>query len=266
MALQTLDLWSLVQDRPQIDPTDLADAIVSQATEKTLDYRTRLLIRDGVEALRHYWGARRTDTWFASCPLRQKIDAICQEEFDKIGFPSLRRRLMDKTKPERIRQFLESVGAELRNSVRVYIAGSIALIMTGYISRRTEDIDVVGEIPDEIRNKHALMNQLEKTFGLHFGHVQTHYFPMGWQARAHSFDTFGDLQVFLLDVYDVFLSKLFSARLKDRDDLLVLAPQLDKAVLEEKLKTTASSFLAALRLKQLATDNWQILYGEPLPQ
>jgi len=31
MAMQTLDLWSLVRSRPQIDPQDLADAVVSQA-------------------------------------------------------------------------------------------------------------------------------------------------------------------------------------------------------------------------------------------
>ena len=54
MALQTLDLWSLVRGRPQIDPRDLADAVVNQAAEESLDYRTRLLIRDSVEALRAY--------------------------------------------------------------------------------------------------------------------------------------------------------------------------------------------------------------------
>jgi hypothetical protein len=173
---------------------------------------------------------------------------------------------MDKTRPERVRQFFEFVGRQLEHPVRVYVAGSIALIVPGYLSRRTEDVDVVGEIPEEIRANHALVNNLEKTFGLHFGHVQSHYFLIGWQERAHSLDTFGGLQVFLVDVYDVFLSKLFSARLKDQEDLLVLAPQLDKGVLTEKLKTTAGSFLAAPRLLQLAQDNWQILFGEALPQ
>jgi hypothetical protein len=265
MALQTLDLWNLVQDRPQIDPNDLADAVVTQVAEEALDYRTRLLIRDSIEALRHFWGSKKLDAWLAQCPFKERMRFICQEEFEKIGFPSLQRRIMDKTKPERVRQFFELVGQQLQHPVRVYVAGSIALILPGFLSRRTEDVGVVGEVPDEIRKNHALTDQLEKTFGLHFGHVQTHYFPMGWQDRAHSLDYFGGLQVFLLDVYDVFLSKLFSARLKDQEDLLVLAPQLEKAVLIEKLKTNASSFLAAPRLLQLAEGNWRILYGEVLP-
>ena len=42
--------------------------------------------------------------------------------------------------------------------------------------------------------------------------------------------------MFLLDVYDVFLSKLFSVREKDRDDLRVLIPQLSKDVLVRKFK------------------------------
>ena len=78
--------------------------------------------------------------------------------------------------------------------------------------------------------------------------MQSHYFPSGWQNRAHSLEPFGRLQVLLVDVYDVFLSKLFSARIKDLEDLLVLAPQLDKDDLVEKLKDHA-----AARFWRLAT-------------
>jgi hypothetical protein len=68
-----------------------------------------------------------------------------------------------------------------------------------------------------------------------------------------------------VDVYDVFLSKLFSARTKDRDDLRALVPQLDKDPLIRKLKETTGSMLAAESLRQRAEQNWYILYGEPLP-
>jgi Nucleotidyltransferase of unknown function (DUF6036) len=266
MALPTLDLWTLVQERPKIDPNDLADAVVSQISDEPLDYRTRMLIHDSVDALNQYWGLSRTEKWLAHCPFQHEIGVIRQEAFDKVGFPSLRRRLMEKTKPERVRQFLEAIGQQLKHRVRVYVGGSIALILPGYISRRTEDIYVVGEVPEEIRQNHPLADRLEKIFGLRFGHVQSHYFPMNWQNRAHYLDTFEELQVYLLDVYDVFLSKLFSSREKDQEDLLVLAPQLDKSVLAEKLKADTRSFLAAPRLLEIATDNWKILYGELLPQ
>ena len=265
MALQTLELWSLVRDRPQIDPHDLADAVVAQAAEEPLDYRTRLLIRDSVDALKSYWGTQRVERWLAECLVQQKIDAICQEAFDEIGFPSIRKRLMDKTEPETIRQFFQQLGYELRQTVNIAVGGGCALILPGYVSRFTEDIDVVGEVPEEIRTKYQLLEELEKLHGLHMGHVQPHYFPQGWRDRVHSFGVYNHLQVSLVDVYDVFLSKLFSVRMKDMGDLKVLNPRLDKDILVAKLRATCK-VLAAERLKEIAVKNWSILFGEELPQ
>jgi len=172
---------------------------------------------------------------------------------------------MDKTKPELVRQFLEHVGRRIGRETRVDIGGSIALIMNGYLSRHTDDIDVIDEVPIEIRENHSLLQELKDDYGLQLGHVQSHYFPAGWPDRVQSLGEFGRLKIFLVDVYDVFLSKLFSARVKDMGDLRLLIPQLDKATLLNKLKTTCASFLAAPRLAQLANDNWHILFGEPLP-
>jgi hypothetical protein len=265
MATQALDLWSLALDYPQVDPSDLAEAVCQQAAEKRLDYRTRLLIRDSVDALRSYWGDARTERWLADTPTADAIRAICNQQYEEVGFPSLRRRLMDKTRSERVRQFFGEAGRSLRHTVRIYVGGSIALIMPGYIHRRTEDVAIVGEVPKELRENYPLMDALKDRYGLYFGHAQPHYFPKGWQDRAHSLDTFDELQVFLLDVYDVFLSKLFSVRDKDRDDLAVLIPQIDKAVVVRKFKELAGDFLAAPRLKEIATDNWKILFGEDLP-
>jgi hypothetical protein len=265
MSAPTLDLWSLVLDYPQVDPSDLADAIGHQAGEEGLDYRTRLLIRDSVDALTTYWGQPRVERWLAQVPARDQIRAICGQTFEEIGFPSLRKRLMDKTRPEQIRQFLEEAGNSLHDTVRIHVGGSVALIMPGYVNRRTEDIDIVGEVPKDLRENYRLMDSLKERYGLYFGHVQPHYFPKGWRDRAHSLDVFGRLQVFLLDVYDVFLSKLFSVRDKDRDDLRVLIPQIQKDVLVRKFKETAGDFLASQREKEIATTNWKILFGEDLP-
>jgi hypothetical protein len=88
---------------------------------------------------------------------------------------------------------------------------------------------------------------------------------MSWEQRVHSEPPYGPIQVYLLDVYDIFLSKLFSARTKDRDDLRLLAPQIDKETLTRKLKETTGSMLAAPGLRERAEKNWYILYGESLP-
>jgi hypothetical protein len=266
MATATLDLWSLVRSRPQIDPHDLAVAVAQEAAEDPQDYRMRLLVRDSVEALKTYWGEPRVEHWLADCPERHKIMAICQEHFDEVGFPSIKKRLMDKTDPESIRQYFETLGFGLRQTVKIAVGGGCALILHGYVSRFTEDIDVVGEVPEEIRTKYQLLDELEKLHGLHMGHVQTHYFPQGWKERVHSFGVYNHLQVSLVDVYDVFLSKLFSARFKDMADLKVLLPQLDKPTLTRRFLDTCKGFLTAPRMKEIAAKNWQILFGEELPQ
>jgi hypothetical protein len=102
-------------------------------------------------------------------------------------------------------------------------------------------------------------------YRLQLAHFQSHYLPAGWEQRVHSLEPFGRLRVFLVDVYDVFLSKLFSAREKDRDDLRALAPQLEKETVIRRLKDTTAAWQGEAYLLQRAQENWKILYGEPLP-
>jgi len=265
MVVEAPDLWALVRRQSQVDPVDLSKAIVRQIREKDLDYRSRLLLRDGIDALRGYWGSTKFDDWFASCPYRQELDAICREPFDKVGFPTLRRRIVEKKTPEQIRSYFQYLSNHVREETKLYIAGSCALILPGLIARGTDDIDIVDEVPREIREQHALLEKMGDEFGLVLGHVQRHYFPAGWEARAKSYERFGRLAVYLVDVYDVFLSKLFSARLKDLGDLRLLAPQIDKNTLTGRIKSTCAQFVAAPRLKELATNNWAILFNEELP-
>jgi hypothetical protein len=238
---------------------------VQLAEQSELDYRSRLLIRDSVVALRNHWGEERVTSWLASCPGRQRIEAICREEFERPGFPSLRERLVTKTDPETIRQFLRELGAHVGRPLRVDVGGSASLILSGYLSRRTDDVDVVDDVPPELCAQHQLLADLRRRYGLGLAHFQSHYLPSRWMDHLHSQAPFGQLQVYLVDVYDVFLSKLFSAREKDRDDLRVVAPQLDKETLIRKLKDTAASLRADDRLRQQAEQNWYILYGAPLP-
>jgi hypothetical protein len=265
MVAQAKDLWALVKYRPQIDPDDFAAAIQYQFRDESLDYRTRLLIRDGVEALRQYWGDDRFRIWLSRSPERHRIELICQEQFERPGFPSLARRLMKKTDPEEIRRYLRDLGVRIQRPLRIDVGGSVALIMPGYLSRGTDDIDVVDEVPAEIRAEHALLHELEGRYGLSLAHFQRHYLPMGWEQRLHFLDSFGQIQVYLVDAVDVFLSKLFSIRSKDLDDLRATAPQLGKDALTLHLKQSCSSMLAAPDLRARAERNWYILYGEPLP-
>jgi hypothetical protein len=267
LALEAQELWTLVRQQPEIDPGDLAVAVQNQAAIHRLDHRTRLLIRDSVDALRSYWGPQRFELWLTACPVRHLIEAIAAEEFDKVGFPSLQRRLMDKTNPEDIRGYLRAIGSHLLQKAKIYIGGSAALMLGDYLVRHTEVIDVVDEVPEEINKAHGLLEQLQQTFGLHIAHFQSHYLPPGWESRAHSLEAFGRLQVSIVDVYDVILGKLFSARDKDLSDLRVLVTKVDKETLIQRLKETTTRWQQESHLSEHAKRNWYILFGEEsLPQ
>ncbi len=259
------DLWSLVWCKPQIDPNDLFEAICVEAPKYELDYRTRLLIRDSIDALRAYWGSEKLDAMMKQRGIDEDIEDIVGEEFDKVGFPSLKERLMTKTDPKDVEAFFEEIGAHVRRITKLAVGGSIALIMPGHLSRSTEHIDVVDEVPEEIRTQHKLLSDLQQRFGLNLAHFQRHYLPMGWENRLHYLNAYGSLSVYLLDVYDVALSKLFSRRDKDYDDLRILRPQIEKETFAQRMRDTTASMLASESLRKVAEHNWYRLYGDTLP-
>jgi hypothetical protein len=266
MVARAKDLWSLALNHQWVDAQELRAAVEDQVMRRDLDYRSRVLIRDSVRALRHHWGDGRVEGWLKDSPLGEEIEAICRGPWDDDrGFSSLMRRVMDVTTPEAIQQFFNDLGNQMRRPLRLNVGGSAALILPGYLARRTEDVDVVDELPPEIRSRQQLLDHLKEVHGLELAHFQSHYLPMGWEHRVHSLAPFSQLQVYLVDVYDVFLSKLFSVRTKDRQDLKALAPQLEKETLTRKLKETTQSLLVVPDLREKANNNWIMLYGEPLP-
>jgi Nucleotidyltransferase of unknown function (DUF6036) len=260
------ELWSLIWGRPEVDPTDLATAVSRAAPEPDLDYRTRVLIHDSADALEDYWGHERWTKWLAGCGTRSSIESIRGERFDKVGFPLLRERLVDKTDPETVIELLRELGVSLSKPVRLAVGGSAALILRGLISRFTTDIDVVDEVPSELRSQHGLLKKLRSNYHLQVTHFGSHYLPSSWDQRLQFFQQFGHMRVELVDPYDIFLGKLFSKRDKDFNDLRALKPQLDKAKLAERLKETTAALQRDPELLSLAKKNWYILFGEDFPQ
>src|SRR5947208_689578 len=81
-------------------------------------------------------------------------------------------------------------------------------LVKGLTYRPTDDIDFVNEVPPEIRSQRTAISQVRAEFGLTLGHVQSHYLPANWINRRQFFGDFGGIRVYLVDVYDVFVSKL----------------------------------------------------------
>jgi len=82
MPVGAKDLWSLALDHLQVDPDDLVEAIEAQVSRGDLDYRSRLLIHDSLDALQLHWGQERLQRWLRQCPHRKQIKAIWTAHYE----------------------------------------------------------------------------------------------------------------------------------------------------------------------------------------
>jgi hypothetical protein len=264
MGIASKDLWTLALGPDDIDSRELAAAVEAQVASGDLDFRTRLLIRDALLALKRA-SPDRVEDWMRTSPSRAQMERILAEPLGVTGFPSLTRRVMQTTRPEDVLRFLRELGELVRQRQRIVIGGSVSLILAAKLSRRTEDIDVVDEVPAELRNQHQPLQQLSERYALNLAHFQSHFLPQGWETRIRSLGVFGQLEAYLVDPIDVILSKMFSAREKDRDDLRAVVDQFDKAKLIDRLNDTCRPLLDEPDLRDNAHRNWYVLFGEALP-
>ena len=265
VTAESPDLWSLIRRGPTIDPTDLLVAVEAECRQPVHDFRTQLLIRDSLRAVAGYWGepVLRARLSPLAGSMRERFESAHLGE-DR-GFPTLMRRIMDRTKPDEIVEFLREVGRIARRPCRIDVGGSAALLLRGLIARHTDDVDAVDEVPAAIRNQHDLVDGLAERYGLRLAHFQSHYLPDDWQQRVEPFGAFDELAVFLVHPVDIAVGKLFSHRTKDLDDVRMLKRVLGWPAVVERLTFSTRSLRAEARSLKAAEHNWYVLTGDPLP-
>jgi hypothetical protein len=264
MTAPAASLWDLAYS-PAIDAAALADAVAKQGASVLQDVRTRLLLRDSLRALQGHWGEDRFRAWMSRQATHAALADLMRADPEQSGFPSLSRRIVDAIRPETVLQFLRELSLHVDRPTRLAVGGSTALILRGLLVRHTEDIDVVDEVPTNLREQHDLLDALSARYGLRLTHFQSHYLPAGWEQRLRPFDVMGPLRVELVDEYDLFVGKLFSAREKDRDDLRSMLPLLDRTKIVERMQSSAGAMMNEPSLRDSAARNWFILCGTPLP-
>jgi len=219
-----------------------------------------------MNALRNSWGEDRFSQWIANSPHNKVLAEIAAADLGAAGFPSLMSRIMEPTRIEAIESYLSELGRNLKAPAAITIGGSAALILDGLLIRRTDDINIVDEIPIQIRSQQKLLDQLAEQFALRLAVVEPQHLPAEWESRQNFLDTFDQLEVNLLDPLDIVLSKLISDRRKDLDDLRTLIRRFDQSAITKRLLDTAAAFRQEEKLRLHAEKNWYILYGEPLPE
>ena len=171
---------------------------------------------------------------------------------------------MDSIDSTQLGQVFELLGRGIHGRVEIHIAGSVPTLIKGLTARPTDDIDLVDEVPAEIRRQGDVLRRIETEFGLKLGHVQSHYLPAHWRDRRRWLGDFGGLRVYLLDEYDIFVSKLSSKKEKHQLDLRVLALKLDKDIARHRLLTDGRAFLDDPKLRPQIEENWRFIFQEPL--
>ncbi|MEM6560171.1 MAG: DUF6036 family nucleotidyltransferase [Planctomycetota bacterium] len=250
------DMWELALNRYRdIDRREVQQAIwrtLARPEEDENEYRTALLLHDTAEVMRR-------KGW----PLREDFpNPRSEEDPDEVGFPSLRSRIVDVVTPKILKQMLSDLGRGIRRPAAINVGGSSALILRDLLVRETEDVDVVDELPELIRNDHALLNELAQRSGVRLTHFGQHYLPEGWERRLATFGVFTRLTVRLVDTYDVLAGKLFSKRPKDYRDLAVVLPQISLDVLRERVANSTDKLRRTPHGLEYADRNWHVLTGE----
>lgn len=255
------DIWSLVRGQPWIDPGRLLSAVDEACCRPTLNPRTRLLVRDSLDALVRRRGVAAVFDGL-SPDARPVAERIRRTETGPVKFPHLEVRMADRTDPDVILELFRDLGRRLRQPARLVVGGSSALILVGLLERATDDIDVVDQLPDAVRTQYELLDTLAQRYGIHLAHFQSHYLPAGYAGRVRSLGRFGQLDVFLVDPLDIFVGKLFSRRDKDLDDLRVMKAGFEKAAVADRLRVAGQTLLAEPRDRANAQANWYVLFGE----
>jgi hypothetical protein len=264
-----LALWNLLAG-PTIDPAALARAIETVMVEPNLDWRTLQLVKEGWEALEESIEPRLLNDYLvehSSIQIAEAIRARLDDAWNShcdVKFPSLKERLMPQLSPMTIRQFLRELGSAIVHPVTITMRGAASLVLRGLLSRATEDVDVVDEVPAEIRNEREILQDLSARYGLSMTHFQSHYLPRDWESRTIDVGTFGKIQVRLVDTLDIIAGKVYSARPKDLDDFRLLSLNLNKEDLRQRVLQGSSSLISSDQKRQQAIKNWYIVYGEDL--
>ncbi len=264
-----LALWNLLA-RPTIDPASLARAIETVVVEPNLDWRTLQLVKEGWEALEksiepgllNDYLLDRTSIQVAEA-IRARIDDAWNSHCD-VKFPSLKERLMPQLSPLTVRQFLRELGSAIAHPTTITMGGAASLVLRGLLSRATEDVDLVDEVPAEIRHEREILELLSTRYGLRLTHFQSHYLPRDWESRTIDFGAFGKIQVRLVDALDIVAGKVYSTRPKDLDDFRLLSLALNKEELKQRVLQRSTSLISSDQNRQQAIRNWYIVYGDDL--
>ncbi len=127
--------------------------------------------------------------------------------------------------PERIQEFLETLGKEVHFPCKIYLVGGTSIVFFG-LREQTIDIDLALEV-DNTHHQQLIesIRRLKEELDLNIEEANPGDFiplPTGWKDRSPFVGQFGSVLVFHFDLYSTALSKIERGTEVDFDDVKAL--------------------------------------------
>ena len=135
--------------------------------------------------------------------------------------------------PSPWKQFLEELDSLLDAPVQLHCIGGFAVVAAYGLPRSTNDLDYVTLIPyDRVPELEALAGEgshLARKYKVHVHHAGVATVPESYDERMKELfpGRFKNIRLFVLDPYDLVLSKLSRNVERDREDVAFLAKTLN---------------------------------------
>lgn len=132
---------------------------------------------------------------------------------------------MEPVTPQTLNEFLTRLGESYSKPANLYLLGGSALLLLGNL-RQTLDIDYTTDLnPPQQQVLETIMNELAVHYRLDVDAVPIAEFvplPPGAEARRHFIGRFGQVDVYVYDLYTIALSKIARGFETDMDDVVFL--------------------------------------------
>ena len=153
--------------------------------------------------------------------------------------------------PSPWREFLEELDGMLDEPFDFHCIGGFAVVIAYGLRRSTNDLDYVSLIPcnriPEVQSIAGPGSPLAKKHKVYVEHVGVASVPENYQDRMKEFYAgyFKHIHLYVLDPYDLVLSKLSRNADRDREDAkhLVETQKLDAEILRERYKKELRALL-----------------------
>lgn len=132
---------------------------------------------------------------------------------------------MEPVTPHTLTEFLTRLGERYANPATLYLLGGSALLLLGNL-RQTLDIDYTTDLnPQQQQGLETVMTELAAQYRLDIEAVPIAEFvplPPGAETRRRFIGRFGQVDVYVYDLYTIALSKIARGFDTDMDDVIFL--------------------------------------------